>query len=332
MTKKLTGTLPYQTPLNADLGTMAYQDADSVRVGSLISDGSVEIGINRTSSTSGIVLQLSDNVTGAQTDGVYKAIRSASNAGNSISEIRFLETDGTNNNTSISFATANTAGGLTERLRINQAGKVGIGTDDPTATLDVVGTNATEQLRVGNSTGGTDFGITVAENSGVTLNSAEGTSARNMIFAIGGTPKVEIGADGYVNKFVLYGKSDYSNTYTYTQGGFGTLYTTLIPPGNLNSNSIYLITIKTVFEASPYYADTSFIFTTCPGTNGAGAGSAKDFLTSNHVNSANVYWSIRTTTGASSTNGIQGLCNNAPVAGFGVPTVKVYAQKIGFVS
>ena len=49
MTKKLTGTLPYQTPLNADLGTMAYQDADSVRVGSLISDGSVEIGGTGTS-------------------------------------------------------------------------------------------------------------------------------------------------------------------------------------------------------------------------------------------------------------------------------------------
>ena len=152
MTKKLTGTEPYQTPLNADLGTMAYQDADSVRVGSLISDGSVEIGINRTSSTSGIVLQLSDNVTGAQTDGVYKAIRSASNAGNSISEIRFLETDGTNNNTSISFATASTAGGLTERLRINQVGNVGIGTVAPEKQLHIT----TITNNGGSITGGAD--------------------------------------------------------------------------------------------------------------------------------------------------------------------------------
>ena len=33
MTKKLIGTLPYQTPRNADLGTLAYQDADYLNLG-----------------------------------------------------------------------------------------------------------------------------------------------------------------------------------------------------------------------------------------------------------------------------------------------------------
>ena len=312
MTKKLTGTEPYQTPLNADLGTMAYLDSDwlpNLRIAGI----DVESG----GTQSGIYFKTND-----PTHYTWRLI----NEGN-VNRLR-MTGSGDGLTTVIPFYALGDSDGA---MAFPQG--VMIGTSSaPTATLDVVGTNATEQLRVGNSTGGTDFGITVSENSGVTLNSAEGTTARNMIFAIGGTAKVEIGADGYVNKFVLYGKSDYSNTYTYTQGGFGSLYTTLIPPGNLSSNSIYLITIKTVFEASPYYADTSFIFTTCPGTNGAGAGSPKDFLTSNHVTSANVYWSIRTTTGVSSTNGIQGLCNNAPVAGGGVPTVKVYAQKIGFVS
>ena len=32
MTKKLTGTEPYQTPLNADLGTLAYQDKENIHV------------------------------------------------------------------------------------------------------------------------------------------------------------------------------------------------------------------------------------------------------------------------------------------------------------
>jgi hypothetical protein len=38
-----------------------------------------------------------------------------------------METDGTNNNTSISFATQSTAGALTERMRINQVGNLGLG-------------------------------------------------------------------------------------------------------------------------------------------------------------------------------------------------------------
>jgi hypothetical protein len=49
MTKKLTGTEPYQTPLNADLGTMAYQDADAL---GNITASSATLG-GRTSSTSG---------------------------------------------------------------------------------------------------------------------------------------------------------------------------------------------------------------------------------------------------------------------------------------
>jgi len=114
--------------------TMSLTGNGNIGIGTDAPTQKLEVAMTRTSSTSGIVLQLSDNVTGAQTDGVYKAIRSASNAGNSISEIRFLETDGTNNNTSISFATAATAGGLTERVRINQLGNVGIGTSSPNGT------------------------------------------------------------------------------------------------------------------------------------------------------------------------------------------------------
>ena len=42
MTKKLVGTKPYQTPRNADLGTLAYQDADNTRLLNPNLDGIVE--------------------------------------------------------------------------------------------------------------------------------------------------------------------------------------------------------------------------------------------------------------------------------------------------
>jgi len=89
----------------------------------------------RTSSTSISSIILSDNVTGAQTNGVYKAIRSVSNGSASVSEIRFMETDGSNNNTSISFATQSTASALTERARIDQNGNFGLGVTPATGWI-----------------------------------------------------------------------------------------------------------------------------------------------------------------------------------------------------
>lgn len=80
--------------------------------------------VNRTSSTNATSITLRDTVTGAQTNGVYKSIRSESNAGSSVSEIRFLESDGTNNNTAIAFATANSAGNLSEKARILNTGAI----------------------------------------------------------------------------------------------------------------------------------------------------------------------------------------------------------------
>jgi hypothetical protein len=108
---------------------LVFVDASTDRVGLGTSSpgAKAEIYVNRTSSTNAVSLILNDNVTGAQTDGVYKAIRSLSNNGAAVSEIRFMETDGSNNNTSISFATQSTASALTERLRINQSGNLGLG-------------------------------------------------------------------------------------------------------------------------------------------------------------------------------------------------------------
>jgi hypothetical protein len=112
------------------------------------------VQISRTSSTNGIALTLSDDVTGAQTSGVYKSIRSTSNGGVSVSEMRFLEIDGTNNNTGLAFATAPTAGGLTERMRIDNNGNVGIGTTTMNRRLNIAaGTAAGIQFQATGTSG-----------------------------------------------------------------------------------------------------------------------------------------------------------------------------------
>jgi hypothetical protein len=75
-------------------------------------------------------------------------------------------------------------------------GNVGIGTASPTVPLDVVGATSSEQFRVGNTTGGTDFGITVIENDAVVLNSAEGATARDLVIQLGGTERARFTANG----------------------------------------------------------------------------------------------------------------------------------------
>ena len=86
----------------------------------------------------------------------------------------------------------------TERMRIDSSGSVNISGS----------ASGAEQFRVGNSTGGTDFGITVTENSGVILNSAEGSTARSMTFSSGGSPKMTIDSSGNV----LVGQTSNSET------------------------------------------------------------------------------------------------------------------------
>ncbi len=130
------GGLAFFTAENNGANVMTLYERMRITAGGAVGIGlgggdpaaSLHVQMSRTSSTSGIALILADNVTGGQTNNVYKAIRSASNNGASQSEIRFVETDGTNNNTAIAFATAHTAGGLSEKARVTPDGQLMVGT------------------------------------------------------------------------------------------------------------------------------------------------------------------------------------------------------------
>jgi hypothetical protein len=97
----------------------------------------------------------------------------------------------------IVFSATNAGNTTAEGMRLTSTG-LGIGTASPETKLDIVGTSGTEQFRIGNTSGGTDFGINVTENVGAVINSAEGATARSIQFQTGGTNTVFISTAGAV--------------------------------------------------------------------------------------------------------------------------------------
>jgi hypothetical protein len=63
--------------------------------------------------------------------------------------------------------------------------------------VDIAGAaSGSPALTVGNSTGGTDLEITPTENASITLNASEGATARDLILATGGTPRLTVASGG----------------------------------------------------------------------------------------------------------------------------------------
>ena len=83
-----------------------------------------------------------------------------------------------------------------DRFVVNKDGNVGIGTATPTVKLDIEGASGSEQFRVGNTSGGTDFGITVTENGTVVLNSAEAGTSRDLVIQTGGVERARFSLNG----------------------------------------------------------------------------------------------------------------------------------------
>jgi hypothetical protein len=166
-----TGVSTFSGTINVGTGgnVITTTGIGSVGIGTTNPRSPLEVRVSRTSSTSATVLTLSDDVTGAQTNGVFKAIRSASNGNASVSEIRFIETDGTNNNTAIALVTAPTAGTLIEGFRLHSNSNVGIGSTVPTAKLNVVGNAVGNIVGLGTTNATTTLDLSAGNNFSLTL-------------------------------------------------------------------------------------------------------------------------------------------------------------------
>ena len=86
------------------------------------------------------------------------------NNGDSVGAIAFNR-DGANDAGNISFTTQKTGGSMTERMRINSSGDVGIGTDNPGSMIHLHGTDPI--VRFQDSAGGDVFGIYNSDSLGL---------------------------------------------------------------------------------------------------------------------------------------------------------------------
>ena len=107
---KLTGTNPDQVPTNADLGTMAYQDKDNLQVGDVYANG-----ILKSDQGAGHIIVKHDGVNGSISNNTGQLLMYAEGAGSIINHTNGVE-----------------------RMRIDSAGNVGIGTQSPSAPLETV--------------------------------------------------------------------------------------------------------------------------------------------------------------------------------------------------
>ena len=97
--------------------------------------------------------------------------------------------------------------------------------------------------------------------------------------------------------------SDVYYTNTYEMDSSWTSYQTVT--SSLAANAVYLVSINWVHGSSanqPYYYSTSFLWTTCNGTNGTGTDNEKTFLHSTHTGVTSYFMTFRgiATTGSNS--------------------------------
>ena len=153
MSNKLIGTSPNQVPSNADLGTLAYQDADNVNLSTLLVTDRIGIDTNSTDTlNSPYLFTVADESHGVAIDyvnayptkpgGLFSTAGGGTWPFNQYGNMILTTRTDYGGYYDIALVTASSNNTPVARLVVKSSGNVGIGTENPTNKLHVNGTNA----------------------------------------------------------------------------------------------------------------------------------------------------------------------------------------------
>jgi hypothetical protein len=219
---KLIGTDPNQVPTNGDLGDLAYQNKESVKVDNLTVDGDVGIGTSSPTTklhitdtnqfdktdarnTAAIFIEQSGGTEGD--DNTSSGITfSKINSTRPFGSIAGVQTNADTDVGGLAFYTHNSTSSsdvLQESLRIDGNGRVGIGLNNPAYTLDVAGSVRVKEssplIRLEDSDDGASHTLIGSSDDLYITADAGNTGSGNMIFRNGGTAeRMRIDSDGHL--------------------------------------------------------------------------------------------------------------------------------------
>jgi hypothetical protein len=229
-----------------DTERMRITSTGNVGIGTASPNGRTEIVSSATGDT--LALQLS-NSAGAGNDSVSIRFRNStvSTSTSGGSEITGLR-DAANNGGSLILKTSASAGFLAERMRIDSSGRVGIGTSDPSANLDV---NLSAQFNKSSTDGG--FVNILGNNSYIAIGADKGGGAT-----------LKYNSNGNLD---ITPRIGFNTVFTRGNVGIGTsipvnipAYTTLDIRNNLNGSILYIgkngtDSLRLIGESANAYVD-----------------------------------------------------------------------------
>ena len=232
-----------------------FIDSSENRVGIQTATPAFPLDVSTNSATTNdavTMLRLSANSTGTAANNFGASINfsgeDASGSLRDLSTINSIYTDATNRSSAITFKTRKNLGSLTERLRIDDSGAVGIGcTPDSTVSLDVQNLSSSSNnvfLRLKNTTNLEDAGIIIDGNNGgqreykigvnTIVNSSDltfsgGTGYR---FLVGSTEELRLDDEGLkfngdtaaANALDDYEEGSWTPTFSFSGGSVGYSY------------------------------------------------------------------------------------------------------------
>ena len=214
MSNKLIGTNPNQVPSNADLGTLAYQDADSANLGTLLVTDKIGIDTSGTDTlNSPYLFTVADESHGVAIDyvsayptkpgGLFSTAGGSTWPFNAYGNMILTTRTDYGGYYDIALVTASTDNTPEARLVVKHSGKVGIGTDDPTTTLSVVNDSTNEgfNVRHSNNTAGIGIGYNTIQATGTNTDQSiylMSKGAADILFYTNGTQRLHIDSLGTV--------------------------------------------------------------------------------------------------------------------------------------